>query len=362
MSRTISMLLALLCAGLICVNEVASAEDWSKQVDELYERWNSPDKPGLMLSIIQDGKVVFSRGYGMANVEEQIPIDELSEFNLASVSKQFTAAAIALLVLDGKLSLDDDIRKYCPYLPKYKNVITVRHLIHHISGLPDVYGVMDELDIEFSYGWGNEDVLPILAQVKELEFEPGEEFCYSNSNYILLSEIVHKVSGHTLREFTKQRIFDPLEMKRTRVDDNLHQLTGLHATLSYRKVRKNLYELEPRSDYITGDGNVVTSVSDFAKWDTNFRTAKVGGADFLKMILTPGKLNNGESITYAFGIDVAENEGRLRYSHGGSWLGYRCYWGHYPNEGTTVMLFANHGISNLRQGKLEEIYFSARDK
>ncbi len=362
MNRLFLLLVWFLVFAAGSAANTAGANDWRQQIDELYERWDSTETPGLMLCIIQDGQVVHSRGFGMANVEKQIRIDENSQFNLASISKQFTAAAIALLVLDEQLSMDDDIREFCPYLPEYDQKIIVRHLVYHISGLPDVYGILDKKGIEFKYSWGNEDVLPILAKIEELDFQPGEKYSYSNSNYILLAEIVHKVSGQTLREFVKQRIFDPLEMHRTRVNDNLKNVTGPHATESYKKIRKNEYQHDPRNDYIVGDGNVVTSVIDFAKWDANFRSGKVGGADFLKMILTPGKLNNGESIAYAFGINVGESNGRVRYAHGGSWLGYRCFWGHYPDEGTTILVFANHGIGNLRQDKVEELYFQGANR
>jgi CubicO group peptidase (beta-lactamase class C family) len=360
-NRKAMLLIGLLVLAIGSANHAALAEDWRQQIDELYERWDSTEKPGVMLCIIQDGQIVHSRGFGMANIEKQIRIDKNSEFNLASISKQFTAAAIALLVLDEKLSVEDDIRTFCPYLPEYEQTITVGHLVHHISGLPDVYGVMEQEKIEFKYAWGNEDVLPILAQMDELDFTPGEKYSYSNSNYILLAEVVHKVSGQTLREFVKQKIFDPLEMRKTRVDDNLSNLTGPNATESYRKIRKNEYRHDPRNDYVAGDGNVVTSVIEFARWDANFRSGKVGGADFLKMILTPGKLNSGKSTTYAFGINVTESSGRRRYAHRGSWLGYRCYWGHYPDEGATFLVFGNHGIANLRQAKVEEIYFGARE-
>lgn len=359
--RNMVLLIGLLAFAIANPTSIASADNWRKQIDEVYERWDSTEKPGVMLSIIQDGEVVHSRGFGMANVQKQIPIDENSLFNLASISKQFTAAAITLLVLDKKLSFEDDVRVFCPYLPNYPRTITVEHLIHHTSGLPDVFGVIEQQGIEFKYSYGNQDVLPILAQIKQLEFEPGERFSYSNSNYILLAEIVHKVSGKTLRDFCKQRIFDPLGMDQTRVDDNLQNLDGPHSTESYLKIRRDVYEHTPRMDYLVGDGNVVTSVRDFAKWDANIRSGIVGGPDFLRKILTPGKLNSGEVTTYAFGIDVSENSGRIRYAHGGSWLGYRCYWGHYPEEGTTVLVFANHGIANLRQDKVEQIYFRARE-
>lgn len=360
-NRKVIWLIASLAFAVGSVTSAVHAEDWREQIDELYARWDSTEKPGVMLCIIQDGEVVHSRGFGMANVEKRVRIDQKSEFNLASISKQFTAAAIAMLVLDEKLSLEGDIRTFFPYLPEYDETITVRHLVHHISGLPDVFGVIEEKKIEFKYPYGNEDVLPIVAQIEVLEFQPGEKYSYSNSNYILLAEIVHKVSGQTLREFVKRRIFDPLEMRRTRVDDNLLNLTGPHATESYKKIRKNEYQHQPRNDYIAGDGNVVTSVIEFARWDANFRSGKVGGADFLKMILTPGKLNSGKSTTYAFGINVTESSGRRRYAHGGSWLGYRCYWGHYPDENATFLVFGNHGIANLRQDKVEEIYFEARE-
>lgn len=347
------------CLVIVCCAS-AAAGDWRGEVDALFARWDSPDSPGVMLAIAQDGEIVHARGFGTANLEKGIPIGADSLFNVASVSKQFTAASVALLVLDGKLSLDDDIRKFLPYLPEYDPKITVRHLVHHTSGIPDVFGEIRKRKIKFRYPFGNQDALPVIATAAEPHFPPGEKFRYSNSNYVLLAEIVHKVSGRTLREFTGEHIFGPLGMVNTRVDDNLERLDEPNMVTSYRK-RNDKFQHTPRNDYMSGDGNVVTSVVEMARWSQNFHTHKVGGREFVELILTPGVLNSGEKIEYAFGIMVGEFEGRRRYSHGGSWLGFRSHWSHFPDEGTTILVFCNHGKSERHQNEVARIYFAARD-
>lgn len=349
-----------ICA-VIASFSTAMAGNWTEEVDALYAEWDSAESPGVMLAIVQDGEMVHARAFGMANIERGRAIEADSLFNVASISKQFTAAAAAMLALEGKLDLDRDIREVLPYLPHYEPTITVRHLVHHTSGIPDVFAEMQKRKIQFEYPYGNEDMLPVIATIDENDFEAGAKYAYSNSNYILLAEIVQKISGQSLREFTRERIFEPLGMAATHVGDRLDELDRPLIVESYQK-RKKQYVHIPRNDYVVGDGNVLTSVVEMARWGENFRTKVVGGEAFVEMMLTRGQLNSGETIDYAMGISVSEVEGRRRYSHGGSWLGYKGHWAYFPDEGTAIMVFANHGQYVLHQDEVAKIYFAAREK
>ena len=352
-TSTFSALLLFAVSGII--------PPWQEDLDAVFDHWFEDNLPGVMLHIVEDGEVTYSQGYGMADIERSIQHSPAMLFNLASVSKQFTAAAIALLALDEQLDLDADVRSILPYVPDYGHPISIRHLVHHTSGLPDILGIMESQNLQFDNGWGNRDVLPLLQDIEQLKFVPGEEFDYSNTNYILLAEIVGAVSGTTLRAFVDHRIFKPLGMTTARVDDDLHRIDDENMVQSYKRVRGG-YEKLVRDDFLVGDGNVVASVSEFAIWSENFSSGKVGGDAFIRLMTTPGKLNNGESTSYAFGIFVDEHAGKRCYIHGGSWLGYRCLWIYYPLQKTTLLIFCNHSRANLNQDEVAKIYFESRSE
>ena len=197
------------------VKPVPSETKAAAKVDEFLSQWDKNDLPGGAVGVVKDGKLIYKRGFGMANLDYDVPNTTTTRFNLASVSKPFTAMSIALLAQQGKLSLDDDIRKYLPEMPKYDETITIRHLIHHSSGIRDYESLI------FFGGHGNDNaysskaVLNMLARQKNISFKPGSKYQYSNSGYFLLGMIVSRVSGKSLRAFAEENIFKPLGMKNT---------------------------------------------------------------------------------------------------------------------------------------------------
>jgi CubicO group peptidase (beta-lactamase class C family) len=213
-------LLVLLVITFTSVTLARAQSDQSKgdksaeKVDALFVQWSKPDSPGCAVAVIKQGQVIYQRGYGLANLDFGIPISSKTAFNIASVSKQFTAMSIALLARQGKLSLDDDIRKYLPEFPQYQSPITIRNLVYHTSGIREYPHLMLAAGIRFQDA-SDEDVLKMLMQQKELNFKPGEEYLYSNSNYFLLAQIVKRASGKSLREFAETNIFKPLGMVNT---------------------------------------------------------------------------------------------------------------------------------------------------
>jgi CubicO group peptidase (beta-lactamase class C family) len=309
------------------------------RVDKLFERWDKPGSPGCALAVVKDGAVIYKRGYGMANLEYDVPITPASIFHVASISKQFTAMAVTMLAQEGKLSLDDDVRKYLPEVPDFGKVITLRHLIHHTSGLRDQWNLL------VLAGWRMEDViteqdiLELVKRQKELNFEPGKEHLYCNTGYTLLALVVQRVTGQTLREFTQARIFEPLGMKNTHFHDD-HRMIVKNRAYSYEPKRGG-YENSPLQFANVGATSLFTTVEDLALWDRNFYDGRVGGSDVLAAMLTKGKLNDGKEIDYASALVIGEYKGLRTVEHGGADAGYRADLLRFPDQHFSVIILAN---------------------
>jgi CubicO group peptidase (beta-lactamase class C family) len=319
----------------------------SENVDKLFAQWDKPDSPGGELAVIKDGQIVYKRGYGMANLEHNIPMSPASIMDTGSVSKQFTAMAIALLAEQGKLSLDDDIRKYVSEIPKYEAPITIRQLIHHTSGIRDYLTLMSIAGMRDDDYYVDGEVISLLARQKELNFKPGSEFLYSNSGYFLLSQIVKRASGKTLREFADDNIFKPLGMTRTRFYDDHNELVKNRAA-SYVPRRSGGFQIAATTLDMVGDGNVFTCVEDLFMWDQNFYHNKLGkgGPELINLVQTTGTLNSGEKIDYAFGLVVGKYRGLRVVEHGGAFVGYRAMTMRFPDQRFSVVIQCNLGTMN----------------
>lgn len=319
-----------------------------KEVDQLFVRWKSMDEPGMAVGIIHDGELVYAKGFGMANLEVGMRNGPEVLYRIGSTSKQFTATAVALLTLDGKLDIEAPLTQYFPTFRENEPPVLVRHLLHHTSGIPDYIG------IQFKSGGGSkawftpEQSMAVLAAA-ELEFEPGSRFSYSNSNYLLLAELVRLVSGATLRDFARERIFDPLGMEDSRFQDR-HDEVIVGRSHGYSRQTE-----EDRGDWkvdIThldhvGDGGVFTSIRDLAKWDANFYENRLGhGQVLLERLHTQGQLSDGETIAYAMGLMVGSHRGLRTVSHGGAWVGYLAEMVRFPDQRLTVIVLANQTSVN----------------
>jgi CubicO group peptidase (beta-lactamase class C family) len=324
----------------------ASEEPKAAVVDKIFSEWDKPDSPGCALAVIRDGQIVYKKGYGAANLDHNIPITPQTVFDIGSTSKQFTAGSIALLALEGKLSLDDDIRKHIPELPEYAKPITIRHLVHHTSGVRD-YGTLWGLaGMEDHNVYTTQDIVNICAQQKDLNFLPGDEYLYSNSGYILLAVIVERVSGLTLGEYAKKHIFEPLGMNSTRIYEDRTAVIKNRAT-GYSKNDKGGYSIDHYINFaMGGDGQVLTTVEDLFLWDQNFCDPKVGGKEFLDLIHTRGILNSGKELDYAFGLMHGEHRGVKTVHHGGAWGGFRAQLIRVPEHRFSVVMLSNLGSVN----------------
>lgn len=354
--------------GLLLVSDVhpcvfgdPDADVLTQKVDQLFVSWDKPGSPGCALGIIKDGQLIYARGYGMANLEYVIPITAKSIFRIGSTSKQFTAMCLALLEEEGKLSLDDGIRKYLPQMPEYAEAITIRHLIHHTSGIRDYLTLAEIAGLREDDYFTDEEVVDLLARQKELNFKPGEEHLYSNSGYFLLSQIVKAASGESLREYADEKIFQPLGMTDTHFHDDHTQIVKNRAS-GYSPKKGGGYAISMTTLPMIGDGGVFTCVKDLFLWDQNFYENKLGknGQALIEKIQTPGVLNNGDKLDYAFGLGVREYKGLKMISHGGAFVGYRADMIRFPEQKFSVICLANLSSFNpsLMAQKVADIYLA----
>jgi len=311
---------------------------------------------------MRDGRIIYKHGYGMADLDHNVTITPSTVFHVASMSKQFTAASILLLAQQGKLSLDDDIRKYIPELPNFGSLITIRHLIHHTSGLRDQWELLELAGWRYSLDLiTDDDVMSVLATQKELNFKPGEKHVYSNTGYTLMAIIVRRVSGLSFREFTTKNIFEPLGMTHTFFRDD-HAVIVKNNAYGYESEKGGSFRLGLTNFDTAGATSLHTTVEDLALWDENFYHPRVGGASFLEQMLQRGKLNNGETLDYAFGLELGKYKGLLTVGHRGGDAGYRSDMTRFPEQHFSVAVLCNSaGISPLRLAQSVADIYLAQD-
>ncbi|MCU1232428.1 MAG: beta-lactamase [Candidatus Solibacter sp.] len=321
---------------------VSCAAAQNAAVDKIFSALDKKDSPGCALTVMREGKVIYSRGYGMADLDHDIPISAGSVFHVASISKQFTAASILMLAEDGKLSIDDDVHKYIPELPNFGAKITLRHLLTHTSGMRDQWAMLGmnswRLNLDLIT---DQDVLDILSKQKALNFPPGEQYLYSNSGFTLLALTVKRVSGKSLREFTQERIFGPLGMTHTFFRDNHAEIVKNQA-YGYIRVGAGRFELRIPNFDTTGATSLLTTAEDFAKWDANFDHPKILGTVLAKMS-ERAHLNNGDAIDYGFGLQPGVYRGLDAIGHGGADAGYKADYMRFPKEHLAIACLCNLG-------------------
>lgn len=366
MLRTAALL--FLAAALTLAQDAPAAKDQTprglqQQVDQVFRPWDSTVSPGCALSVIQDGQIVYKRGYGMADLDHDIPITPETVFHVASISKQFTAAAIVLLAQEGKLSLDDDVRSYIPELPDFGVRMTIRHLVHHTSGLRDQWALLGLAGWRYSLDLiTDDDVLDLISRQKELNFAPGAEYVYCNTGFTLLAQIVKRVSGQSLREFTWKRIFQPLGMQSSHFRDD-HAEIVKHIAYGYIGGEAGApYRLSVTNFDTVGATSLLTTVEDLAHWEGNFHHPKVGGPEFAKQQLEVGKLSSGKPIDYAFGLSLGKYRGLPTVGHGGADAGYRADFLRFPDQHFAVACLCNQGEINPSDltRRVADIYLAAK--
>jgi CubicO group peptidase (beta-lactamase class C family) len=330
------------CRGRTLRSGIApeAAGDPSARVDDLFARFAETPSPGCAVAVVERGRVVLARGYGLADLEARTPITPRTVFEIASISKQFTAASVLLLAERGRLSLDDDVRRYLPELPRYDATITLRHLIHHTGGLPSYIDLLRLSGKHYQDVTTDADALAALAGEPRLEFRPGTAFKYSDTGYFLLSLVVRRVTGETLREFAAENLFAPLGMSDTQIlDDSTRRIPRRAA--AYSPATGGGFQREESNWEQTGDGAVNTTVLDLARWDGNFYSGAVGGQALVDAMMTPGSLAGGRPLSYAGGLFLDRFQGLRRVRHAGNWGGYSAELMRLPDRGLSVITLCN---------------------
>ena len=338
-----SALFAACLATAVSAQAPASPSLVSK-VDEIFSAF-TPDSPGCAVAVYQNGNTILAKGYGSANLEYGVPITPSTPFIVGSVSKQFTAAAIALLVEEKRIALTDDVRKYVPELKDYGTPITIDHLVHHTSGLRDWWELVGVAGMRYDDTYAVQDVLDMTARQHGLNFTPGERYVYSNTGYIVLGIVVQRVTGKSLREFAADRIFGPLKMADSHYqDDHTRPVRG--RAYAYSPAAGGGYTINEWNNDLVGQGGVMTTVVDLAKWDANFDTGAVGGPGFLRRQLERGRLNVGTELDYAFGLQIGSYRGLDLIEHSGSTGGYRAALSRFPKQRTSIATLCNVSNAN----------------
>lgn len=351
--------------GLLCLAAPLSAQEKpadekpSVRVDKAFEKYDHTNGPGCSIAVVKDGTIAYERGYGMADLDHGIANTPSTVFHVASVSKQFTAAAVLLLAQQGKLSLDDDVRKYLPEVPDFGATITLRQLIHHTSGLRDQWSLLGMAGWRYSLDLiTDQDVMDMISRQKELNFQPGAKHVYCNTGYTLLGQVVKKVSGRSLREFTTESIFRPLGMMSTHFRDDHAEIVPNQA-LGYEPEGSS-FRLGITNFDTVGATSLLTTVEDLARWDQNFYDQRLGGPAFVRQMLEPGRLTSGKELKYASGLALGKYKGLSTVEHGGADAGYRSELIRFPEQHFSVAVLCN---TTANTGKLArdvaDIYLAA---
>ena len=319
----------------------ATQPDTQQQaVGALFAAFESPGSPGCAVSVTRGGSTLFSAGYGLADIEQGAAITPRTAFYAASVSKQFTAASIALLVLRGQLSLDANVRDFVPELPDYGTPITVRHLLHHTSGLRDYLSLLPIAgwpeDVLLSEG----DFLALVSRQKGLNFAPGSKHLYSNTGYALLSLIVRKVAGLSLREFAAKELFAPLGMTGTVFRDN-HTTPVPRRATAYEPLANGGFRTRLPGFDVVGDGGLFTTAEDLAKWNPTALDGALKTPGLSALMITPGRLASGDTLIYATGLYFDIYRGLPIVRHGGTYAGYRAEFAVVPSADMTIAILCN---------------------
>jgi len=332
-------------------------------MDSVFAKYNNKTGPGCAVAVIRDGKVIFKKAYGMANLEYSMPLTPASVFDVASLSKQFTGYAIATLIQQGKLSEDDDIRKYLPNVPDFGEAITVRRLLHHTSGVRDWPNTLVAAGWKWSEEASFEDIMRMVYNQTTLNFKPGAEYSYSNTGYNLLAAVVENITRISFREWTQKNIFQPLGMHCTLFLDNLSEIIP-DVVDSYTYERGQWGKM---TDVLTayGSSSLYSSIDDLCRWVIHFQQGIQTKDPVILQMLRQDTLLNGNPVHYGYGVEMEDDRGLYMIRHTGAWAGFRTTIRNYPAENTSFILLSNGGdntINNVYSDVVTSIFLPGKFK
>jgi len=331
------------------------------RVDSLFAPWSDPGAPGAAVAVTRDGRLIYSQGYGSAQLEYRIPVTPATVFHVASVSKQFTTFAVALLARDGLLSWDDEVGTHLPEFPDLGERVTLRHLAQHTSGVRDQWQLLQMAGWRMDDVITREQVMAMMARQRELNFPPGSEYLYSNMGYSLLAEVVERVSGEGFGEFLERRVFLPLGMNRTHVHAD-HRMVVPGRAYSYAPLEEGGWRNAVLSYANQGATSLFTTVEDLARWIGEFEEPRVGDAALWEELWERAVLSGGDTVPYALGLAVDRYRGLPAVGHGGSDAGFRTHLLHFPEERVGVVVFGNAASFNagLLARRVAELFLEER--
>jgi CubicO group peptidase (beta-lactamase class C family) len=337
--RIISSMIVLFFALSIKISGQEKIDSINARMDSIFKKYNTRSGPGCAIGVVRNNQLIYSGAYGIANLEYDVPISPSTIFDIASVSKQFTGLAISTLIQQGKISLDDDIHKYLPEVPQFGKTITIRHLLHHISGIRDWPQTLNVAGWRWDEVFSFKDIMRMVKYQKDLDFDPGVRFSYSNTGFNLLAAIVEKVSGVSFTQWTDSNIFRPLGMNHSHVVDDY---TRIIKNLAYSyAANENGFAKVPSSLTAYGSSSLFTSVEDLSKWVINFQKQLDDNNPVYLRMLDDGELNNGKKVHYGYGLGLGEDGGLKNISHTGGWAGYRTIISNYPGEKISIIILSN---------------------
>ena len=355
------VLVAWVLSGLVFsqVADKAKVIAGAERAFDKAAKTNAMPAPGCAVGVSLDGQPVYEKAFGLADMEFNIPNTPETIFESGSVAKQFTAAALILLQQDGKLNIDDPVRKYIPELPDYASPLTVRNMLNHTSGLRDWGAVMELTGAGRGDRVITQDIaLDVMTRQKSLDFKPGAEYSYSNSGYNLAAIIVERVSKQKFSDFLTQRIFKPLGMTNSSIRDDYRRIVPGRAQ-AYSKDGQNApWMLNMPFMNVYGNGGMLTTVGDWLKWNASL-DAKTFGAPFVEALETQGVLNDGRKISYALGLEVDSYHGIQEISHSGGTAGYQTYLARFPEKKLSVAAMCNGfppSAGDIVHSIVDEIY------
>lgn len=332
------------------------------KIDEIFALWDNPKSAGGAVGVMKDGKVIYSKAFGAASLEYSIPNTPETIFNTGSVSKQFTAMGIVLLHQQGKLSIDDDIRKYLTDLPDFGHKITIRHMLHHTSGLRSLHALFGIAGWRDDDSKTNADLRRVMKYQKDLNFKPGDEYLYCNTGYMFMADIIEEVTGEKFTDWMKKSVFNPLGMTNSYAEDKYNRIVPNNAT-SYR-YNDGTFERSVEYWGYVGSGNVHSTTNELLIWLSNYYAPKEGWESAFKMLETLDPFNNGGHNNYAFGVIVDEFNGKKRIGHNGAVGGFRASAATFPDERLNIVILSNFSSSNVgaKNNQLSQLFIKGDDQ
>lgn len=345
------------------ISLTATSQNLQSEIEVLFSTWKKPNNPGGNVLISHKNKIIFSETYGLANIPYRIPMEKETIFNIGSVSKQFTAMGIIVLQLEGKLSIDDKIHKYLPELNHFEKPITIRHLLHHTSGIrssPEMFGLAGWRDGD---AISNEDAYRYLAKQTDLNFATGTEYMYSNSGYILLAKIIENITKQNFKTWMKEKIFQPLQLNATFIEEDFSKITTQTAT-SYTETEPSIYTTIENNDLTYGASNVYSTIEDILKWSKYYLNAPNEWKKAFAMLQTLDVLPSGSTNNYAFGVFVDDFYGNSRIQHSGAIAGFQSIVYSYPDEDLQIVILSNFTSNQLSKiaDQISQLFLQNKSK